>query len=179
MAAEAWSPIAGYEGLYEVSSHGRVRSLDRVVTVAMSDGSVHLRRMRSVLRRLRLGTTGYHQVSLWKDGITELAKVSHLVAEAFIGPRPPGLDTCHNDGNRLNDFASNLRYDTRRANCWDRRAHGTEHIGEQNPRARLTKSQISEIRIGRRKESSRVLAAEYGVSAGHIKNIRCSRCWRD
>lgn len=179
MVAEVWAPIAGYEGFYEVSSHGRVRSVERTIEFVTAGGSVQRRRGPSVIRRPRANASGYLFVSLCRDGKSQITSVAQIVAETFIGPRPPRHDICHNDGNSANNGVLNLRYDTRRGNCRDKRAHGTENIGERNPRARLTAAQVDAIRNARRSESARVLGAEYGVSAGHIKNIRCDRCWRD
>lgn len=57
----------------------------------------------------------------------ETRKVHKLVATAFLGAPPPGLEVCHNDGDEANCAVSNLRYDTRIANEHDKRLHGTHH----------------------------------------------------
>lgn len=64
-----------------------------------------------------------------------------LVLEAFLGPRPDGLEGCHNDGNCLNNFVSNLRWDTHESNIADAKKHGTFR-GEKNPRSKLFEADI-------------------------------------
>lgn len=114
---EIWRPVVGFEGAYEVSDQGRVRSVQRTDGIG--------RRVNARVLRPGVATNGYPLVSLWREGRGSSQFVHHLVAAAFIGPRPPGMDICHEDGNRLNHVASNLRYDTRAANLADARRHGT------------------------------------------------------
>lgn len=124
---ERWRDIFGYEGLYKVSDWGRVRSLDRIVR--------HKRfgTMRVKGRILRLALSGsyskYLSVNLYKAGVQTTTRVHRLVAAAFLGPCPDGMEVCHNDGNSVNNIISNLRYDTRANNCLDRRREGT-HCGQ-------------------------------------------------
>lgn len=125
LAAERWREIEGYEGFYEVSDLGRVRSMDRVV--ANRPGWPAQRRKGGILR-FWLNAKGYRYVTLWQDGGKRTGTVASLVAAAFIGPRPtPQHDVCHEDGTRTNNRASNLRYDTRYENGRDTIAHGTRN----------------------------------------------------
>lgn len=112
---ETWLPVVGWEGLYEVSDLGRVRR----IFLPPYEG----------YRVLRLHPDGYGYPSVGLSGRGKKArpKVHKLVAEAFLGPRPPGLEICHNDGDKTNAVPSNLRYDTRIANESDKRLHGTHH----------------------------------------------------
>lgn len=123
---EIWRDVAGYEGIYQVSSQGRVRSLDRV-----SCG----RRLRGVLMVGSSDHAGYRQVHLAKGGRGNSAtrKVHFLVCEAFHGPRPPGQVTRHLDGDKLNNRASNLAWGTPSENSLDSVRHGT------HPQASRTK----------------------------------------
>ena len=120
-AVEQWKPVNGYEGIYEVSSHGRVRSLDRVVTY--SDGRV--RRHKGKILSAPLSRDGYPAVNLHTQGKLKKRYVHSLIAETFIGPRPEGMEVCHNDGNPTNNHVDNLRYGTRSENMLDRVRHGT------------------------------------------------------
>ena len=123
-SVEQWRPVRGYEGIYEVSSHGRVRSVDRVVT--RSDGQV--RRFKGKVRSTPLlQQTGYPFVNLCIQGKCQVRTVHSLVAEAFIGPRPEGAEVCHNDGNPANNRVDNLRYGTSSDNALDKVRHGTHH----------------------------------------------------
>ena len=121
--SERWKPVNGYEGIYEVSSHGRVRSLDRTVT--RSDGKVH--RLKGKVLSVRLDKYGYQIVDLYNHGKQQKRKVHSLVAEAFIGTRPEGTEVCHNDGRKTNNHVDNLSYGTRSENMLDRVRHGRDH----------------------------------------------------
>ncbi len=73
--------------------------------------------------------------------------VSHLVLLAFKGPRPNGMEACHDpDRNTLNNAANNLRWDTHKENVADKKKHGTYQCGEKNPFRKLTEVQVAEIR---------------------------------
>lgn len=104
---EIWKPIKGYEGLYEVSNLGRVRSLDRCVVYA--NGQVHIHRGKI----LRPGiSNGYMQVHLCKCGDMKQPLVHRLVADAFI-PNPENLPQVnHKDENPSNNEVSNLEWCT-------------------------------------------------------------------
>lgn len=117
MTTEEWRPVVGYEGYYEVSNIGRVRSTTRLDNRG--------RQKTGRVLRAGIAANGYLLVSLWRDGVASSRTVHSLVAEAFIGPRPQGMDVCHADGDRLNPVVTNLRYDTRAANLADARVHGT------------------------------------------------------
>lgn len=119
---QQWLPIPGYEGHYEVSTLGRVRSLDRVIRHA---GGTR----KSPGRTLKLQThpTGYVQVTLCRDGQQENRKVHHLVLETFVGPRPSGMHACHGDGDTFNNSLSNLRWGTVSENNLDKVRHGTHN----------------------------------------------------
>jgi hypothetical protein len=125
---EQWRDIPGNPG-YQVSDHGRVRSLDRVVTY--SSGQVHHYKGR-VLRTPLNRQTGYPFVGLHNQGQRQHRYVHSLVAETFIGPRPEGMEVCHSDGDPANNRVGNLRYGTRSDNELDKVRHGT------NPHAAKT-----------------------------------------
>jgi hypothetical protein len=115
---ERWLPIPGWEGLYEVSDLGRIRSLTRRTPVGIRRGRV--------LKPFPAGA-GRLGVILSANGRRANGRVSVLVALAFFGTRPPGMVVCHNDGNLVNNKASNLRYDTQSSNLLDKQIHGTDH----------------------------------------------------
>lgn len=119
---ERWRDIPGHPG-YQVSDHGRVRSLDRTVT--HSNGQVH--RIKGKVRRTPLNQDGYPSVDLRNQGKRRVRTVHSLVAEAFLGPRPDGADVCHGDGNPTNNRLGNLRYGTRSDNMLDQVQHGTHN----------------------------------------------------
>lgn len=115
---------------------------------------------------------GYAVLKLRRGGRTVCVSVHRLVAEAFIGPRPDGMDVCHNDNNRLNNHYANLRYDTRRGNLADRDRHGTHQRGERNPSAKLTNEEADSIRVARLNgEPLKSIAARYQVRESTVSRI--------
>ncbi|MEU2013072.1 NUMOD4 motif-containing HNH endonuclease [Nocardia sp. NPDC019302] len=117
---ERWRPVVGWEGLYEVSDQGAVRSLER--RVVFSDGRARIQPGR-LLGQHRT-QSGHLTVRLSLNKSSELRKVHRLVLLAFVGPPPPGTECCHNDGDATNNRVENLRWDTRSANTLDKVAHG-------------------------------------------------------
>ena len=113
---EEWRPVRGYEGLYEVSDLGRIRSLAR--TVLYRDG----RTRTQPDRMMSPGATGagHLAVGLTRNGVRSFHKVHHLVAEAFIGPRGAGVWVLHYDDDPTNNRVENLRYGSREDNAKDR-----------------------------------------------------------
>ena len=110
---ERWLPVPGFEGYYEVSDHGRVRSVTR---------RIHLYGGRTPIspgRVLKPDTSHWHRVKLSKDGQVTRKSVHRLVLEAFVGPCPEGMECCHWDDDHTNNHLSNLRWDTRSANRLD------------------------------------------------------------
>lgn len=92
---------------------------------ATTDGRIWSHKGQGRYLKPAVDQRGYHRVSLRLDGRTVTRTVHALVALAFIGPRPEGLEVCHNDGNPQNNRADNLRYDTHASNMRDKRLHGT------------------------------------------------------
>jgi hypothetical protein len=165
---EEWRDIPGYEGAYQASSLGRVRSLDRFIAPG-----------RGVTRRfargrvLRSSGVKYLQLCLYDNGHRVRSEYVHsLVARSFLGPCPDGMEVAHNDGDRLNNRVSNLRYATRKDNHADKRLHGTQPSGERHPKCRLTDDDIAEIRVSRRSgKSVRDIADEFDISDRYVRRI--------
>jgi hypothetical protein len=112
---ETWKPVPGYEGYYEVSDRGRVRSVPRIIAV-----SGYLRQLKG--RVLKPGiATGYYFVRLSRDGVSKCARVHRLVLAAFVGPCPAGMETLHGAKGRYTNTLSNLKYGTRLENAKDRK----------------------------------------------------------
>lgn len=119
---EEWRAIQGFEGSYEVSSLGEVRSLDRVLPHARFG----TRKYRGQPLKKLLDTDGYFVVNLSEPGKYRKAKIHILVCETFIGPSPKeGLWVLHGDGNNQNNIPSNLRWGTPKENQLDALKHGT------------------------------------------------------
>lgn len=111
---EEWRDIPGYEGWYQVSDLGNVRSLDR----AIPRGNHIVNRSGASMIPCP-DSHGYPSVKLSMAGDFKTFGVHRLVALTFIGPNPGGLEVCHGDGDKTNNALWNLRYDTRRSNAMD------------------------------------------------------------
>lgn len=172
-ATEVWLPISDYEGLYEVSNRGQVRSLDRRVR-CVGNGMEATRVARGKLIRLVPTTTGYLRVHLRREGRGRTYNVHQLVLEAFAGPRPQGLVARHGPGGKLdNRWPENLCWGTQRENAGpDRERDGTAVFGSGSPSAKLTEAAVRECRAryAAGRVSYRLLAEQYAVSTMTIWN---------
>lgn len=136
---ENWKEIAGYEGKYEVSNFGRVRSMPRIDTTGR-----HLP-MR-VQKLVIFNTNGHLRAALSWACKTKRESVHRLVLQTFLGPCPAGMQACHNDGNPKNNRIDNLRWDTPKANQFDRVKHETSNCGERGSCAKLKKDDVYRMR---------------------------------
>lgn len=167
---ELWRPVVAYEGLYEVSDQGRVKSVLRVV--ACGDGRT--RTFQGKLLRPWL-QQGYESVYLSKDGKRNHASVHILVAAAFLGQRPAGLDVLHGENGQLDNSLRNLRYGTPVENMADKLKDGTDNRGEKHGMSKLTVKQVRQIRSSL--ETAPLLADRFGVSKDAIVSVRLRRTW--
>ena len=177
MSVEEWRPIAGYEELYEVSSWGRVKSLARTILRRNAFGGVSRHPRPERILKPSLVSTGYHHVTLYRDGNGWACSVHHLVCTAFQGPRPPKCEVAHHDGDRGNDHADNLRWATRVENHADQYRHGTKRLGEASTNAKLRSSEVRAIRNAEPGSDGR-LGKEMGVSRSTVRSARLRRSWR-
>lgn len=157
MTEEVWKDIPGYEGAYQVSNMGRVKSLPRTSPITYPDGRTVLRVLKCRILTPCINKHGYESLVLRKDGQDRTHEIQRLVAEAFIGPRPPGQETRHLDGNRLNNRADNLAYGTRSQNQLDLYDYRGYHH-------RLRVEDVLDIR-------ARIAAGETGRSIAKIYSV--------
>lgn len=178
---EIWKPVVGQEHDYEVSDHGRIRSLTREKTYARRDqySGRDLRIVRKhrgcILRPARMAC-GHLSVVLGRGRGSVL--VHRIVLEAFVGPCPDGMEALHRDGVPNNNRLTNLRWGTRSENISDAIHHAAMPRGETKWNAKLRDEDIPTIRalIGTRSAAS--IAREYGVSEASIRQVRDRRCWK-
>lgn len=140
MAKEVWLPIKGYEGLYEISSLGRVKTIERKVYNPGVLGDGKYRTVPEIIRKPNI-QRGYYCIALSKDKRTKVYRIHRLVAEHFIGPQPaPEYQVNHIDGNKSNNCVENLEWVTPKEN--------TQHAFDTGLRSRTTseetKHKISE-----------------------------------
>lgn len=109
---EFWKDIEGYEGLYQVSNKGRIKSLKRII-----DTTKYKKIVGESIKKQFLGTNGYMMTVLSKNGRKSPKMIHRLVANAFI-PNPQNLPQVnHKDENKLNNNADNLEWCSRKYNC--------------------------------------------------------------
>ena len=109
MNQEVFKPIPGYEGIYEVSNLGNVKSLERINAIG--------RKQKERILKPR-ATRGYYGISLYKDNKSKSRTIHQLVAEAFLNHKPCGLKLVvnHIDVNKQNNKSDNLEIVTNREN---------------------------------------------------------------
>lgn len=158
---EQWRDIPGFEGLYQVSSFGRILSTSSQSLVPQS-----------------LGKNGYAIFNITKDGKRHLLYVHSTVAKTFIGPRSQKMDCCHIDGCRTNNRVENLRWGTRKENCKDSKCHGTWRHGQGHQNAKLSDAIVIEMREKIANGMTTGEAAKaYGVSAPTVSGIKTRKWW--
>lgn len=160
---ERWKPVVGFEGLYEVSDQGRVRSMSRrVLAKASRRAAGHWRSYAGkLLRPGRFTKQGHLSVVLGHG--QHGSPVHSLVLAAFVGSCPPGKEGLHKNGNAADNRLTNLRYGTRSENNRDITEHG---------RRRLTLAQARRLRAKRQRGATyRELGEEFGVCQSQAFNI--------
>lgn len=176
---EVWLPVVGYEGLYECSNYGNVRSVTR--RISLSNGGSRLR-VGSVLK-LGFNAKGYRQVDLSKDGTRQKYAVHRIVAFAFISQPPTEKHQVnHIDGNKVNNHISNLEWVTASYNMAHAHATGLfpRQDGIYGSNARLTEEQVLEIRSEYSKGgcTQLELAEKHGVQRTTVWHVVNNKTWR-
>lgn len=138
---EIWKTVDGYEGLYEVSNQGKIRSL-------MHNGK---KRKEPYIMNPHIQKNGYAYVGLWKDGKARVFRFHRVVAKSFI-PNPNNLPCVnHIDENKANNKVSNLEWCTIKYN---------DNYGTKNKRTSMKKS----IPVGKYDENGNLLKKYYGLN---------------
>lgn len=165
LPGEIWAWISGYEGLYQISNFGRVKSFPK--------RNFH----GTIILKPKINRQGYLRVGLHKNGKVKHFPIHRLVAQAFI-PNPDNLpEPNHEDGCKFNNHVSNLKWSTKSENMQHAARIGiiTGLHGEKNPMAKLTDAQCEEIRQIYTESngtiSMRVLANKYDVAPATIWRI--------
>lgn len=167
---EIWKDVLGYEGYYQVSNLGRVKSLDRVV---LRKG--HNMNLKGKIIKPQLNEFGYQMVVLIKMAKSKSIKIHQLVANAFI-PNPENLPCInHKDGLKRNNHATNLEWCTYSQNHKHAYDMGLkkpyERNGEKNPKAKFTNEEVTQIRRIHKHVGTAELASKYGVHVDTITNM--------
>lgn len=173
---EVWRQIADAP-IYDISSLGRVRNHDRHVKTSNGQTRFYRGGMISPAHNQH----GHEKVLLIvAPGVKIMRYIHALVAAAFIGQRPIGHEIAHNDGNPRNNTVGNLRYATPKENNSDKIQHGTLLKRAGHPSAKLTESDVADIRIRlAAKHRQKDIAADFCVTRATIGAIALGRSWND
>ena len=157
---EEWRDIKGYEGYYQVSNMGRVKSLERTVW----DSRGYYKTVSEKIRKGRNDGWGYLFVSLYKDGKVKECRINRLVAQAFL-PNPDNLpEVNHIDENKQNNCVDNLEWCSRSYNI----NHGTRNkkVAEKNSKPVFSVDKESGLIMWW--QSAIEASRQLGISQGNI-----------
>ena len=165
---ERWLPVVGFEGIYDVSDFGRVRSI--------------MKRKNTLVGRIlkpSLNASGYRHVGLHKDGKHNTLRVHRLAMMAFIGPCPNGEQINHIDGNKINNRLDNLEYVTASENTRHALSLGLRVAlrGEAHCNSKLKETDVHKIRALFGKKTHAEIAEIFNVSRRNISHIANGSTW--
>jgi len=171
---EEWKDVKNYEGFYQVSSYGRVRSLDRMVNNRMRRGKV--------LSNKKTNGNGYLMCTLCKDGIQLNHYVHRLVASAFCEKLDDSFVVNHIDSNVKNNKYSNLEWVSAFDNVqhYIKKGRKTDR-GINSPNTKLSESSLERIRflLKNTKLKQREIAQQFGVAQTTISRIKLGKTFKN
>ena len=175
---EIWKSIEGYEGLYEVSNLGNVKSLERQVLGKLAS---YTRSVKERILKLKTSKYGYLEVSLHKEGKLSTKRVNRLVAIAFINNVNNYPQVNHIDGNKLNNHIDNLEWVTCKKNINHAVESGlTNQSNDKNNHSKLTKEDVIKIRqLISEGMMQKDVAKLYNMSTSGIYSIYHKITWKD
>ena len=170
-STEMWKAVVGFEDHYAVSNHGQV------VRTGRAKGAT----VGRVLKQ-KLGRSGYRFVNLSVEDVSTSVDIHILVAMAFLGAKPEGCEVRHADGDKENNFASNLEWATRSENL----LHGSRVLGRKlgtpwhkNPNTRLTPESVASIRRDAAAGMSQyAIGRKYGIAPNTAWYVINRKTWK-
>jgi hypothetical protein len=168
---EIWKQIPNYEGLYDVSNLGRVRSYQNF-GFALKDNPKMMKQTKNKY--------GYVGLTLCKKGKREQVEVHRIVARAFLPHSGCGMQIDHINGVKTDNRVENLEWVTPKENTLRSVANGLKPTGERHWKSKLTQKQVKEIRTLYKtgKYSHRKLGAMFGVTHVNIGQIVRNETWK-
>lgn len=170
-----WRDIVGFEGVYQVSSTGSVRSVTRTTV-----GRFGFQTRKGVMRKLSVHRDGYIKVTLYKGGKRNYRQVHRLVGAAFVENKNGKPEINHKDGNKKNNDHTNLE--------WCDESHNMQHAystgllvavtGVNNGAAKLTEQQVNLVVMLRREgKLLRQIAEQVGCPESTVRKIYSGHTW--
>jgi len=173
MSKEIWKPIKGYEGLYEVSNFGRIKSLAKK---RRSGRYKCLMLYKERILKPGENAQGYLKLDLCKKGKIKTHRVNRLVIATFVGES--FLECNHKDGNKKNNCVENLEYCT----CSENHKHAYKlHLmdrrGEKHHLAKLNEAMVKNIRANVFQLTVQEFSALYKISVSAVWNVIKRKTW--
>lgn len=167
---ETLKPIKDYEGLYEISSLGRVKSLYRKIKVGSYEKSVHER-----FRKPYKTQEGYYGIGLNKGGKVKKIYLHRLVAEAFIENKFDKPTVNHIDGDKSNNSVYNLE--------WATFSEQTNHAIDNKllvHKSKLSVNDVIEIKnlLELKEYTDKEISLKYNVARKTISDIKLGKTWK-
>ncbi len=178
---EEWRDIPGWEGVYQASSLGQIRSLDRLLS---SGKWGHVRRKGHIMKT-KISKAGYRVIGLRLNGSRKWYGVHRLVCMAFHG-MPTEDKPCAThwpDRDPMNCRSDNLRWESYSQNTNDRKAHGTMQYGEKNNFSKLTKEQAAWIKKNyirgrpRYPGNQNAIARMFDINPSYVQQLANGKSW--
>lgn len=178
---EEWRPVKDYESLYEVSSAGRVRSLDRTVRCGVRGNG--LRTLPGRMLKPGDDTHGYPSINLADETHGRkrvFAKIHRLVAESFLGTKPTSAHVVnHINGITTDNRVENLEWITQRQNMQHAGRTGLMLRGEKVTVSKITADDVRQIRSRRAAgEKLKSIAADFGIAESTTCQIAKGQVWK-
>lgn len=170
---EVWKDVKGYEGYYQVSNLGNIKSLERIIENSGTRTGYYKIKERILKPRENKSRNGYYELSLRKDGKEKRFKVHRLVACAFIENPYNKPEVNHIDGNKSNNYASNLEWTTSKENkehAWNIGLNNSNH--KKKPIKCNENNMCFESVVQASKELNCDRRCIFRVLKGEVKNIK-------
>lgn len=175
---EVWLPVPGYEATYEVSSFGRVKSLDKQIVNSLGVARKYKGKVLVPLPTKR--RMWYHRVNLYSNTKLKSFSVHRLVVIAFLGDKTKeGKEVSHQDGNPLNNHLYNLKWETHAENTKRRNEHGSLMSGENHTHSVYTEKEIREVFRMHKEDnlSFRRISKLTGMHSSQVRRVVKGEAW--
>jgi Trp operon repressor len=179
---EVYVDISNYEGYYQVSNYGNVRSLDRVIT----EQTGKTQTLKGRILKPHTNSSGYYQINLNRKSIRTTFAIHQLVAQAFLDNRSRKPTVNHINGIKTDNNVNNLEWATYSENLEHayknklRTSVLSQAVGEKNYKRKLTPEQVIEIKrlLVAGNLTHREIATKFSVARSTITEIKSGRRWR-